>query len=98
MLIAGIIGHEGKSKTANLINSFLSATGKRVSIIDSKCFTDLGDQRIKNYMSELDKNDVDILILKIETIDIEKKIFNKFHFDIMIYIDKADDLEEIETE
>jgi UDP-N-acetylmuramate-alanine ligase len=98
MLIAGIIGHEGKSKTANLINSFFSSTGKRVSIIDAKSLRELGSKRVKSYISELDKNNVDALILKIEFNDIEKEIFNNIHFDIMIYIDKADDLKETESE
>jgi UDP-N-acetylmuramate-alanine ligase len=98
MLIAGIIGHEGKSKTAILINSFFASTGKRVSIIDAKSLVDLGNYRVKSYISELDKNNIDILILKIELKDIEKEIFNNIHFDIMIYIDKADDLKEIEDE
>lgn len=98
MLIAGIIGHEGKSKTANLINSFFSSTGKRVSIIDTKSLVELGNYRIKSYISELGKNNVDILILKIDLMDIEKETFNNIHFDIMIYIDKADDLKETESE
>ena len=97
MLIAGIIGHEGKSKTANLINSILSLTGRRVSIIDSKSLTNLGNHRIKSYISELDKNNIDILILKMEITDAEKENFDYLHIDVMIYIDKADDLSEIDT-
>lgn len=98
MLIAGIIGHEGKSGTAVLINSFFSSTEKRVSIIDAKSFLELGNQRFKNYISELDKNNIDILILKIEIKDFDKEIFSNIHFDIMIFIDKADDLDEMESE
>jgi UDP-N-acetylmuramate-alanine ligase len=96
MLIAGIIGHKCKSKTASLINSILSPTGKKVSIIDLHYLIEQGYDRIKSYIKELNNNSVDILILKIELSDAEKEIFDYLHFDIIIYINKADDLDEKE--
>ncbi len=95
MLIAGIIGQSGITQTANLVNSILSSTGKKVSIIDSKNLMELDSRRIKSYEEELDKNNVDVLILKINVIDIKNKIFESIHFDIIIYTDKADDLNEM---
>jgi UDP-N-acetylmuramate-alanine ligase len=92
MLLAGIVGHEGKSKTANLINSILSLSGKKTSIIDSRSLVELGRYKIKGYMLELGKSGVDILIIKVNLSDVEKEIFNYVQFDIMIYINKADDL------
>lgn len=94
MLIAGIIGHEGKSKTANLINFFLSSTHKRVSIMDAKSLMELGYSRAKGYIHELEKNHIDILILKIQLQEVEKELLKHIQFDIMIYTDKADDLTE----
>lgn len=96
MLIAGIIGREGKVQTANLINSILSARGKKVSVIDSANLAGLDDTRVKNYLRELEKNNVDILVLKVNITDIKKEIYDILHFDIMIYTDKADDLIEEE--
>lgn len=89
MLIAGILGHEGKSKTAHLINSILSLTGKRVSIIDLKNFSDCDSRLLRDYITELEKNSVDTLILKMELADVEKNIFDNLRFDVMIYVDKG---------
>lgn len=94
MLIAGIIGDRDINSTANLINSFLTSTGRRISIVDSKSLAELDPKRIKSYTEELNKNNIDILIFKINTYDVEKEIFNNIHFDIMVYTDKADDLKE----
>lgn len=96
MLIAGIIGCEGKTKIANLINSILSSRGKKVSIVDSSHLMELDSKRIKCYLHELEKNNVHILILKINMADIENRIFNDFHFDIIIYTDKPDGLNTVD--
>ena len=85
MLIAGIAGSEGNLQTANLINNVLSSTGKRISVIDSKNLLGTNINRIKAYISELEKNNTDILLLKISINDVEKFLSNDMHFDIMIY-------------
>ncbi len=85
MLIAGITGSEGKLQTANLINSILSSTGKKISVVDSKNLLGLNAGRIKAYISELEKNNIDILLLKINEDDAEKFFSNDMHFDVMIY-------------
>jgi UDP-N-acetylmuramyl tripeptide synthase len=92
MLIAGIIGSEGKLQTANLINSFLTSTGKRISIVDTKNLLGYDYKRIKAYLHELDKNNTDILLLKMNMEDTDLFLSNDMHFDIMIYTDKVEDI------
>lgn len=91
MLIAGILGSEGRLQTASIINSILTAKGKKVSIIDSGCMPGLDGQRIKAYIGELEKNNVDLLIFKTTISDIDKFLSDEIHFDILIYTDKAED-------
>ena len=98
MLTAAIIGQSGKTRTANLVSSIFSTTGQKVSIIHSSDLAELDFKVIRNYMSELVKNGVHILILKINLSDMMKEVFNNIHFDIMIYTDKADDILRRDTE
>ena len=85
MLIAGIAGSEGNLQTANLINNILSSTGKKISVIDSKNLIGVNINRIKAYVSEVEKNNTDVLLLKININDVEKFFSNDIHFDVMIY-------------
>lgn len=98
MLIAGIIGRNNKESTANLINSILTASKKRFSIIDSKILINIDQKRFKSYMTELLRNNTDILILKVNIFDLDKEIFDYLKFDIIIFTDKADDLKESESD
>jgi UDP-N-acetylmuramate-alanine ligase len=91
MLIAGIIGNEGHLQTASLINSILAARGTKVSSIDSSSLFALDSPRIKAYIQELDKNKVDLLLLKMGIADIDKLLSEELQFDIVIYTDKADE-------
>ena len=88
MLIAGIAGSEGNLQTANLINNILSSTGKKISVVDSKNLLGANINRIRAYTYELEKNNTDILLLKINISDVEKFLSNDMHFDIMIYTGK----------
>lgn len=90
MLIAGIAGNEYNVKTANLINSILSLKGKKVSVIDSASLQELDAKRINVYIDELRKINVDVLILKIDISDINKKLYDYIKFDVVIYTDKAE--------
>ena len=92
MLIAGIIGSEGKLQTASLINSILALNGKKVSIIDSANLLGLDGKRVKAYISELEKNNIDLLLLKTGISDIDKFLSDEVHFDIVIYTDKVEDI------
>ncbi len=90
MLIAGIIGSEGKLQTAGLISSILTSKGKRISVVDSKNLLELDPKRIRAYIGELEKNSTDILLLKVSIADFDSFILNDLHFDIMIYTDRAE--------
>jgi UDP-N-acetylmuramate-alanine ligase len=94
MLIAGIIGSEGKVQTASLINTILASKGEKVSVIDSAILLGLDTKRIKAYISELEKNNVDLLLLKTGISDVDKFLSDEIQFDIVIYTDKADDIVE----
>ncbi|NJD02360.1 MAG: glutamate ligase [Ruminiclostridium sp.] len=85
MLIAGIAGRHGNLQTANLINNLLSSTGKKISVIDSKNLLGANINRIKAYVSEVEKNKTDILLLKININNVERFLSNDIHFDIMIF-------------
>lgn len=97
MLIAGIAGNEGNVKTANLINTILALKGKKVSVIDSASLQELDAKRVKAYIDELRKINVDVLILKIDLSDISKNLYNDIKFDIVIYTDKAEKIYEAEN-
>ncbi|MCX8131112.1 MAG: glutamate ligase [Clostridia bacterium] len=90
MLLAGIVSGDDNSRTANIINSIFTAAGRKVSILDSKILNELKQNQIKDYMKELEKNNVDILILKINFSDLNNSAFESLNFDIMVYNDKAD--------
>lgn len=96
MLIAGIIGSEGKLQTAGLISSILTSKGKKLSVVDSKNLFELDLKRIKAYIAELEKNSTDILMLKINIADIDSFLMNDLHFDIMIYTDRAENPMELD--
>jgi len=94
MLKAGIVGQSGIRDTASLVSSILSSTGKKVSVVDSAKLENLDSKRLKSYLHELSKNNVDILVFKINIRDVNWVILENINFDIMIYTDKADDLKE----
>ncbi|HEX2944652.1 MAG TPA: Mur ligase family protein [Clostridia bacterium] len=91
MLIAGILGSEGKLQTAGIISSILSSKGEKVSVLDSATLLGMDGNRLKAYISELEKNNVDLLLLKTELSDIDNFLSEEVKFDILIYTDKADD-------
>ncbi|MDQ2087144.1 Mur ligase family protein [Herbivorax sp. ANBcel31] len=98
MLIAAIIGQNNKEKTANLINQILSNSRKRVSIVDSKNLSSFDTRRVRSYFNELEKNNIDIVILKVDFKDALKEIFYNLKFDIIIFTDKADEIDEDKIE
>ncbi len=89
MLIACIIGSEGKVQTAGLINSMLASEGKKVSIIDSASLSGLDSKRIKAYINELEKNNTDLLLLKAGVSDAERIFSEDLQPDIVVYTDKT---------
>ncbi|HQD29891.1 Mur ligase family protein [Acetivibrio saccincola] len=98
MLIAGIIGQNNKDKISRLIHRIFSNSNKRISIVDSKNLSNFDAKRIKDYFNELEKNNVDIAILKIDFKDLLKEIFYNIKFDVIIFTDKADEFDEDKIE
>ncbi len=91
MLIAGILGSEGKLQTANIISSMLTSKGEKVSVIDPAGMPGIDSKRIKAYVSELERNNIDILILKMNITEIDNYLPGDIRFDILIYTDKSSD-------
>jgi UDP-N-acetylmuramate-alanine ligase len=94
MLLAGIVGGEDKSRTANLIKSIFSAANKKVFVMDSNDYNGLKENEVKLHIGDLSNSKVDLLIMKISFADIYLPVFDFLHFDIMIYNDKADGITE----
>ena len=92
MLIAGILGSEGKLQTAGIISSILASKGEKVSVIDPAGMPGMDSRRTAAYISELEKNNVDMLILKMDILDVDKYISDELRFDILIYTDKSNDI------
>ncbi len=92
MIFAGIAGSEGKIETAVHINSIFSSSGKKISVVDSRNITALDSKRFKNFIGELEKNKVDILILKLGISDIAGFLNRDIHFDIMIFTGKLESM------
>jgi hypothetical protein len=65
MLMAGIVGFEGKEQIAKLANSILAASGKKISVIDASKIAHLSEKRMSDYLNVLKSEFVDILIIKI---------------------------------
>ena len=84
MLIAGILGSEGKWQTAGIISSILASKGKKVSVIDPAGMPGINSERISAYVSELEKNNIGILILKMNTLEIDKFLPDDIRFDILV--------------
>lgn len=96
MLIAGILGSEGRLQTANIITSILTTNGEKVSVIDSADMLNLDSARIREYIRELKKNNVDLLLLKAEPADIDRFLSDEVQFDILIYTDKTENSADFE--
>jgi UDP-N-acetylmuramyl tripeptide synthase len=94
MLLAGIAGHPGMAGAASLISSIFSSKKKKVSVVDAAGLHGFDVRKLKNYMQELERSQVDVLILKMNREDLEKANIKSLHFDIMIYDNKADDVKE----
>jgi len=43
-------------------------------------------------LAELEKNNTDILILKLDLTDVSKEIYDYLRFDIIVFTDKADEI------
>lgn len=91
MIVAGIVGNSGTAETASLINTILSSRGKKVSAIDYKSLEELDSVHLKQYINELEKNGVDVLLMKIGLPEAGRGFFKELHLDAVIYPDKIAD-------
>ena len=91
MLIAGIVTPDCKMQTEGLINSILTSTGRKVSMIDAASLSGFDVSRIRMYLRELDMSGVDILILRMCLPNVRREITDLFNFDIILYTGKMDD-------
>lgn len=85
MLMAGVAGWDTKMQTVNMISTILASAGKKVSAIDLCSLAELDIKHIKSYLYELDKNNTDVFILKINVEDLALELLELFHFDIIMY-------------
>ncbi|MCX7748105.1 MAG: Mur ligase family protein [Clostridia bacterium] len=98
MLVAGILGFDTEIKTADLIYNFFSSSGKKVGLINSGSLRRMNQYKIKKYIEEIEEGGTDVLIVVINILEIDKEIFDYFNFDVIIYSDKADDLDELKRD
>src|SRR5690554_4370878 len=85
MLITGIAGSLGKAQTAELINYIMTSKGFKVSMADSLATSRLDDRKLDNYLSELVKNNVDILVVRIETPESGRRLLGVMNFNVVIF-------------
>jgi UDP-N-acetylmuramyl tripeptide synthase len=96
LIIAGIFGKLGKAGTVSLIESLLSSSGEKYSVTDTKKLSVLELPQIKYYTEELRKNNTDVLLIKINPLEISENILKGLNFDIILCSDKADDFNRTE--
>ncbi len=85
MLIVGILGSEGKWQPAGIISSMLASKGEKASIIDPAGLPGIDSRMLSAYVNELEKNNVSVLILKMNIPGIDKLLPDDIRFDILIY-------------
>jgi UDP-N-acetylmuramyl tripeptide synthase len=92
VVISSITGTSEKSRIAYLIKLFMSYSEVKVSVTDIKRLSGLSASQLKDYIDGLKKNNTDILIIKNSLTELTKGLISLINFDIMLFIDKADDL------
>lgn len=96
MLIAGIAGCPGKTQISGLINSIMVSRGYRVSIADSAATCKLDAKKTVNYLNELSKSGVDVLVIRIDTPRCGLNLLMQMEFNIIVFTGLSDDLVENE--
>ncbi len=97
MIIAGIIESGNDCTTLNLISKIFDDSDKKISIITSGSLTGLDYRKVPEYTRELKKNGVDILMIGIKLGDLMHNVFLGFNFDVIIFVNKADEIVEDDT-
>ncbi|HEY9059520.1 MAG TPA: Mur ligase family protein [Pseudobacteroides sp.] len=94
MIITGIIESGIESTTMNLISKILNKSEKKISIIASGNLIGLDYRKVPEYIRELKKNGVEILMIGIKLDDLIHEVFSGFNFDVIIFVNKADEINE----
>lgn len=85
MILAGFAGSDKKYGVAMTAHGVLTEAGLRSSFIDSDKSKELADAKIlRHYLSELEKNGVDVVVFFIEYDDILHAGYSDLNFDIMV--------------
>lgn len=92
MIIAGIIESGNDCTTINLINKIFNDSNKKISIVNSGSLTGLDYRKVPEYLRELKKNGVDILLIGIKLEDLKHDVFSGFNFDVIIFVNQADEI------
>jgi len=92
VLITAIVGQMTKKKLQMSLIPYYTIQRSEISIVDSKNLSGLDGKRLKSYLAELEKNNTDILILKLDLTDVSKEIYDYLRFDIIVFTDKADEI------
>jgi UDP-N-acetylmuramyl tripeptide synthase len=92
VIISSITGTAEKSRITNLIKLFMSYYEPKISVTDIKRLSGLTDLQLKDYIDGLEKINTDILIIKNSLNELVKGLLSHINFDIMLFIDKAEDL------
>lgn len=94
MIIAGIIESGIESTTINLISKIFNNSERKTSIITSGSLIGLDYRKVPEYIRELKKNGVEILMIGIKLNDLMHEVFSGFNFDVIIFVNKADEITE----
>ncbi|KNY28141.1 Mur ligase family protein [Pseudobacteroides cellulosolvens] len=97
MIIAGIIESGNDCTTLNLISKIFNDSDKKISIITSGSLTGLDYRKVPEYTKELKKNGVDILMIGVKLDDLMHDVFLGFNFDVIIFLNQADEIVEDDT-
>lgn len=91
MILAGFTGSDKKYGVAMTAHGILTEAGLRSSFIDSNKSRELADAKVlRYYLSELEKNGVDVAIFFIKHDDILRAGFGDLNFDIMVNLADSD--------
>lgn len=87
MIAIGITGLEKESGIVGMYRNIVKKAGLRVNIIESYSvwFESHSDISMKEYLKELEKNQSDIVVIKITPEKLEKGMYKDVKFDILVY-------------
>lgn len=88
MVKVGILGNHGKTATIDLLAQLCKNSGMKVSVIidmDLSIYLHNNESSFLNYIDELGKNNIDMIIVKLSEEGLLKDWFSNIDFDVIIY-------------